>query len=286
MDEMVAQSLPPPARGDVGAMKRVAMAVAGGVYFATTFALAILLDFPITFVVTMVIAAWFGLGPTPSPASDEEPGAPDKTPIPRHKKYRWRRCGIERKEQVYLNRVLGRRRKVSRKHGRPSAGGHGLAFVRGGAASGGSRRSLRRQRTAPNRDGRSMTANLKKSHGYWTSMEADWLSKFQSGEWKEAEYSNKLGDTRVDKENAKQEFLEEQQQQEERRAQREAREEEEREQREVREQAKRDQKCWSCKELDHRPDGDDLILCDGDDCMNTSHVKCNKPPFPGVPKVT
>lgn len=106
MDEMFEPS-PPRAGGGVGAMERVAMAVAGGVYYATTFALAIVLDFPITFVVTMVIAAWFGIGPAPATASAEEPGTPDKTPIPRHRNCCGDRRGIERREQAYLNRVLG-----------------------------------------------------------------------------------------------------------------------------------------------------------------------------------
>lgn len=52
----------------------------------------------------------------------------------------------------------------------------------------------------------------------------------------------------------------------------------------MREQAERDQACWKCGELDHSDDDDDLMLCDGDDCMNASHVKCNDPPLPGVPK--
>lgn len=284
INEMVSPSPPPPARGGGGAMKRVAMAVASGVYFATTFAFAIALDFPITFAATMVIAAWFGIGPTPATASVQEPGTPNKTPTLRHRNCSGRRHGIERREQLYLKRVLGRRGKVSRKHRRPSAGGHGLAFVRGGVNPGESRRSSQRQ-TIPTKRGPCRTVGqLKKPLAFWDGKEKDWLSKYTSGEWKEAEYNKKLEDTQEVRDDAKQEDLAQQQQQEQERAQREAREEEERAQREAREQAERDQACWACKELDHRPDNDLLVLCDGDDCMNASHVKCNDPPLPGVPK--
>lgn len=99
------------------------------------------------------------------------------------------------------------------------------------------------------------------------------MSRYEGGDWTKADYTKKLDDTREVRDKAKQEFLAQRRQQE-----------QERERREAREQAERDRSCWECKELDHRPGNDLLMLCDGDDCMNASHVECNDPPLPGVPK--
>ncbi|CAN0200450.1 unnamed protein product, partial [Ectocarpus sp. 12 AP-2014] len=170
--------------------------------------------------------------------------------------------GILRREQAYVARVFRQQGKVSCKHGPASASGHGLAFVRGGMDPGGRRRPPQRQRTAPKRNGGSMACRTKRPHSHWRTMEKDWLSKFNGGEWTEADYKKKLQDTREMRKNAKQEFLAQEQQQKEERAKREAREKEEREQEEAYEQARRDQACWKCEELDHRANGNDILLCD------------------------
>lgn len=65
------------------------------------------------------------------------------------------------------------------------------SFVRGGADPAGSRRSSHRQTRPTKRGPCSTVGQLKRPHGYWTSKEADWLSKFQSGEWKKPEYNKK-----------------------------------------------------------------------------------------------
>ncbi|CAM9771432.1 unnamed protein product, partial [Ectocarpus sp. 12 AP-2014] len=44
-----------------------------------------------------------------------------------------------------------------------------------------------------------------------------------------------------------------------------------------------DRACWKCGEVDHRSDGDLIILCDGADCSGARHVGCCDPPLQGVP---
>lgn len=165
VSEISETTSPSPPASYYGAMKSVGVALAGGVL-----AFAIALDFAslfaatlATFAATLVICAWFGVGPTLAPADGI---GIDKAPTTRktrnrsgrrvagrrrarrhrarHRSYSGRRHGRGRGGRAYLKRGPGRSAKISRKRGRGhgrargiSRGrGFGLALVRGGAHPG------------------------------------------------------------------------------------------------------------------------------------------------------
>lgn len=46
----------------------------------------------------------------------------------------------------------------------------------------------------------------------------------------------------------------------------------------------RERECELCRETEHRPDGDHIILCDSEGCTGASHLGCCEPPLLAVPE--
>ncbi|CAN0528314.1 unnamed protein product [Ectocarpus sp. 12 AP-2014] len=107
-----------------------------------------------------------------------------------------------------------------------------------------------------------------KRQRYWPTSKMDYKGgTMRTSKWKK--------DHQAEREEAERIFGEEQLEQEQRE------EEEEAERERLAEES--DRACWKCGEVDHRSDGDLIILCDGADCSGASHVGCCDPPLQGVP---